>query len=326
MSTDRDTTRIVRSWLEEGATALPDRVLDAVLDQVPATPQRRPWWPARRFREMNTVWKLAIAGAAVVVVAIVGFNLLPGKGGIVAGPGPSPTPIPTPTPTPLPTIVSNVDFTGNFVPGTTYTIDQSVTSGWMTFTIPAAGWSAFDPLFVGKNLAGGRPGDGDVFDLYFSPHLVANVYTGGCHWLGTARTPPVGPTVDDLATALFAQAGPGASAPIPVTVGGHPGKKVELSIPQDLDVTTCDSDGDFALFGRWLPVGQRYGAAPWTYGNGQHNMVYIIDVDGQRQVIDTMYLPGASAADRAELDQIVASIKFETEARAPSPSGPSPSP
>ena len=37
MSTDRDVTRIVRSWLEEGVTALPDRVLDAVLDQVPAT-------------------------------------------------------------------------------------------------------------------------------------------------------------------------------------------------------------------------------------------------------------------------------------------------
>ena len=53
MSTDRDTTRIVRSWLDEGATALPDRVLDAVLDQVPATSQRRPLWPAWRFREMN---------------------------------------------------------------------------------------------------------------------------------------------------------------------------------------------------------------------------------------------------------------------------------
>ena len=65
MSTDRDTTRIVRSWLEEGVTALPDRVLDAVLDQIPATSQRRAWWPARRFRDMNTPFKLAMAAAAV---------------------------------------------------------------------------------------------------------------------------------------------------------------------------------------------------------------------------------------------------------------------
>ena len=86
MSTDRDTTRIVRSWLEEGATALPDRVLDAVLDQVPATPQRRAWWPARRFRDMNTPFKLAMAAAAVLVVAFVGINLLPGNA-IVGGPG-----------------------------------------------------------------------------------------------------------------------------------------------------------------------------------------------------------------------------------------------
>ena len=77
MSTDRDVTRIVRSWLEEGVTALPDRVLDTVLDQLPATPQRRAWWPARRLREMNNLAKLAIAAAAVVVVAIVGINLLP---------------------------------------------------------------------------------------------------------------------------------------------------------------------------------------------------------------------------------------------------------
>ena len=97
MSADRDTTRIVRSWLEEGATALPDRVLDAVLDQVPATSQRRPLWPAWRFREMNNALKLAIAAVAVVVVAVVGITLLPRSGG-VGGPGPSPTPSPATEP------------------------------------------------------------------------------------------------------------------------------------------------------------------------------------------------------------------------------------
>src|SRR4029077_3944808 len=89
MSPDRDTTRIVRSWLEEGATALPDRVLDAVLDQVPATSQRRPLWPPRRFNDMNSTLKFAIAAVAVVVVAVVGVTLLPRSGG-VGGSGPGP--------------------------------------------------------------------------------------------------------------------------------------------------------------------------------------------------------------------------------------------
>ncbi len=77
MSTDRDVTRIVRSWLEEGVTALPDRVLDAVLDQVPATRQRRAWWPARRLPQMNTPIRIAMAAAAVVILALVGINLMP---------------------------------------------------------------------------------------------------------------------------------------------------------------------------------------------------------------------------------------------------------
>lgn len=260
---------------------------------------------------MNNPLKLAIAAAAIAVVAVAGINLLPRQGGI-GGPGPSPTAVPSPTPSPV------ANFVGSFAPGTSYVIDDPccVRSSRIAFTLPATGWSAFDPVFVGKNVAGG----GDTFDLYFSPFLVDNVYTGGCHWVGTALNPPVGPTVDDLATALLAQAGPGASPPVAVTVDGHPGKKVELSIPQDIDVTTCDSDGDAVLFGRWLAAGQSSGAAPWTYGNGQHNTVYIIDVDGTRQVIDTMYLPGTSQANLAELDQIIASIKFEPRASSASPS------
>ena len=62
MSTDRDTTRIVRSWLEEGATALPDRVLDAVLDQVPTTRQRRARWPAWLFRLMAILGLTSLEG------------------------------------------------------------------------------------------------------------------------------------------------------------------------------------------------------------------------------------------------------------------------
>jgi hypothetical protein len=323
MSTDRDTTRIVRSWLEEGVTALPDRVLDAVLDQVPATSQRRAWWPARRLNEMNAPLKLVIAAAAVIVVALVGINLLPREGGF-AGPGPSPTPNPTqtssPTQLPSPTPSGNVDVTGSLAPGATYAItDPCCVASRMTYTMPAAGWYApLEAWRIGKNVAGGS----DLFDLIVTPHFVDNVYTGGCDWQGTALAPRVGPTVDDLAIALNAQAGPGASPPIAVTVGGRPGKKVELSIPPTIDVSTCDSDGDSPIFGRWYTdvPDSIYGAQPYTHDNGQHDTIYIIDVDGTRQVIDAMHLPNASPADLAELDQIVASIRFETPPASPSPS------
>ena len=95
MSTDRETTRIVRSWLEEGVTVLPDRVLDAVLDQVPATPQRRSWWPAWRTSPMNTYAKLIAAAAAVLVVAGVGYQFLPLSGGMGGPPPIAPSPSPT---------------------------------------------------------------------------------------------------------------------------------------------------------------------------------------------------------------------------------------
>ena len=67
--------------------------------------------------------------------------------------------------------------------------------------MPATGWYApLEAWRIGKNV----PGGSDIFDLYVTPLIVGNIYTGGCHWRGTALDPPVGPTVDDLATALSA--------------------------------------------------------------------------------------------------------------------------
>lgn len=93
MSTEQETTRVVRSWLEEGVTRLPDRVLDAVIDQVPATPQRRHQWSAWRPNQMNLYAKLLAGAAAALVVAVVGYQFLPGR---VPGTG-SATVAPSPT-------------------------------------------------------------------------------------------------------------------------------------------------------------------------------------------------------------------------------------
>ena len=64
MATERDVTRIVQSWLRTDEHESADRVLDNVLALLDATPQRRSWWPARRFADMNITAKLATAAAA----------------------------------------------------------------------------------------------------------------------------------------------------------------------------------------------------------------------------------------------------------------------
>ena len=217
-------------------------------------------------------------------------------------PGPSPTAVPSPGSSILDLPV------GSLVPGTTYWIgDRCCVGPAGIFLSAPAGWETFDPIFIGKNVLG----DPALYDILLGASLAENVYTGGCQWQGTALDPPVGPTVDDLATALVAQGGPGTAEPADVTIGGHPGKKVELSIPAGVDVDTCDRQDGSPVFGRWSPANAPSAAAPVTYGKGQRNTVYIIDVDGTRQVIYTMYLPGTSAENLAELEQILASIRFE---------------
>ena len=89
MTPDRETLRIIGSWMEDGRTRLPEHVLDAVLDQLPSTPQRRPGWRARRISHVNGLAKFAIAAVVAVVAALLGFNFLRGP---VVGPAASPSP------------------------------------------------------------------------------------------------------------------------------------------------------------------------------------------------------------------------------------------
>jgi len=96
MTTERDPqTRIVLSWLREETHENAERVLLLALDEVDTTPQRRSWWPAWRNSPMNKLALAAAAAAAILVIAAVGYNLLPKQGGVG---GPNATPSPTPAP------------------------------------------------------------------------------------------------------------------------------------------------------------------------------------------------------------------------------------
>lgn len=96
MTTEHDPrTRIVLSWLREDLHENAERVLLRALDEVDATPQRRSWWPAWRSNRMNTYAKLLVAAAAVLVLGVAGYQLLPHSGGIGGQPTTAPPPSPS---------------------------------------------------------------------------------------------------------------------------------------------------------------------------------------------------------------------------------------
>jgi hypothetical protein len=104
MSQERDVTRLVRSWIREEQHESADRILGVVLDRLDTTPQRRSWWSARRPNRMNTYAKLIAAAAAVLVVAVVGYQFLPTQSGGSGGQ-------PTLEPSPSPSVVARGTFT-----------------------------------------------------------------------------------------------------------------------------------------------------------------------------------------------------------------------
>ena len=301
MSTDRDVTRIVRSWLEEGVTALPDRVLDSVLDQVPATRQRRAWWPARRAQRMNTGLKLALAAAAVVAVAVAGINFLPGTGG-TGGPGAvsSPTESPSPSPSPLAfhdgALAAGTYVMSPFAGPRSSTVcfgqagcteDPADDSIRLTLTVPASYEGA-----GGRPLIWGWGGDTGLIIL-----RGGGLYSDPCH----STAPPdidVGPSVDDFANALVSHPVLEATTPVAVTLAGYTGRYVELQLPAD--VADC-TDGQF-----WP-----YEPGVYAQGPSQRWRLWILDVEGVRVLIQAMDGPTTSPERRAELQAIVDSIRIE---------------
>jgi hypothetical protein len=129
MTTERDPgTRIVLSWLREDSHENAERVLLRALDEVDTTPQRRSWWSAWRNSPMNTYTKLLAAAAAVLVVAVVGYQFLPGGG----GPGGQPTIAPTISPSPSQALLAHGTFTAQVGGG--YTVDLNATGAVSSVT------------------------------------------------------------------------------------------------------------------------------------------------------------------------------------------------
>jgi hypothetical protein len=300
MSTERDTTRIVRSWLEQGVTALPDRVLDAVLDQLPATPQRRSRWPAWRSPDMTNQTRALLAIAAAVAIAVVGYQFLPNVGG--PGRQPSPTPAPTPSPAPSPTpLITPTPTKAAVVPAagplSIGRHDLNLEGVHMTFAIASAGWTSNGSFGFDKGTVH-TPGGRGFIVWEDDPD---GIFSDPCNQV---KAPKAGPTAAEMAAAIASL--PGAevvTAPTAVTIGGKPAQKVVIRIPEDIP---CPPDQFYLWYDETIAGNARYVTDP-----GNTIRVWIIEVDGKRVQLDGESVMGASQAIDDELEAIVDSIQFD---------------
>jgi len=279
-----------------------------VLDQLPATPQRRAWWPAWRLREMNNYAKFAIAAAAVVVIAILGIYLLPRSEG-VAGPGPSSSPAPSASPSASPGVLRDAPL-----PAGIYEIDQQAGSdSWLCQTVTPQcrntvrvtlslpdGWSGIGPdsVWLASEQNAAPDGAGLLFTNGAPLHADPCVRPDALASDGTTIVPdiPVGPTVDDFATALANHRLLDTTTPVDVTLAGYSGKYMDLQVPAD--ITACPTS-----YWPWEP-------GLYAQGPSQRWHLWILDVAGQRVVVQSTDYAGTSPQRRAELQAIVDSLQI----------------
>lgn len=285
MSTDHETTRIVRSWLEDGATHLPDSVLGTVLAELPTTPQRRAtWWPARRASSMNRMLGFGLLAASVVAVVLIGLQIfaVPNRFG-APGLGPSANPDPT-----------NLPDSGALAPGA-YRINAGpFTPLDLVFAVPS-GWQAGDLAVIVKN-------PGQPTEVGLAPDLVTHVYADACD--PDSALNPIGPTADDLVEALLAQGNVDVTGQSDVILDGHPAQRLDLAHPASLDAATCTDAGRIRIWADELETFYLELAADRTAS------VYVADVNGQRIVVTTETGPDATQEDIVQRDDIVHAMRI----------------
>jgi hypothetical protein len=285
MDSERDVTRIVRSWLREDGHESADRILDDVLALLDTNTQHLSWWQARRIAGVRDLTTLAIAAAAVVVVAVVGINLLPSFGGVggPAAPTSAPSDAPAARGTPGPDSWSEIAAGNHVIATPQMRIHLTMPAGWSG---DETGIGLFPGVWTGS--------------LYLAPapYEVSYVLTDVCAAEADIDLIAVGPTVDDLATALANQTGIQRSGPTDVTVGGYPARRFVLNL-----LPECPTRD-----GLWADASRTYG---FGLRHGETGTVYVVDVSGSRLVITSSAMNGASSDHVAQLEAITASIEIE---------------
>jgi hypothetical protein len=194
MSVTHDPDRLLQAFLDEGPEVLPDRVLEAVADDIHGQRQRTVFGPWR-LSTMRTF----LASAAVLAIVVAGAGLFLAN-------RPAPGPAPSPTPESLPS-------QGSLVPGARY--DTGIFSQPFTFTLPAG--------FGDGDVRGEIWPDRHTLDLQIASggavtfHDETVLTDDPCHIAGTIPDVP-----DDVGAWLTGSGGSTVSAPVQVSESVRP--------------------------------------------------------------------------------------------------------
>jgi hypothetical protein len=253
----------------------------------------------------------AVLGAAAAVAGLLGLSAVvqrddgpaPAVQSTPTVPAPLDLPAAAPTPTPIDVGTYRIPATDG------YSIAD------LTATFPA-GWTVQHGQLFHQHAD-------TAAEVTFYPVTVDEIFADAC--AGTSGdVVEVGPGVDALVEALLAQAGVTASGPVATTVDGHPALRVDLTTPTGADQSDCNFGGD----GLQIWYSERADDYFVLHADGVAR-VYIVLVEGQRQVFVTQYRTATADADVDALDALVASVRIDTSTiAAPSelPATPSPTP
>jgi hypothetical protein len=145
---------------------------------------------------------------------------------------------------------------------------------------------------------------GRIGQMAVGAWVIGDVYADPCRWETTLLNPPPGSSVDALVAALADQKGLRVSTPTDITVDGFAGTYMERTVAAGTNLADCDG----GMFRPWFGTdgGERY------LEPGQHDRLWIIDVDGVPLVIDaSLGEAGTSAQDRAAHIQIAESVRID---------------
>jgi hypothetical protein len=298
MNRSPDVELVLRDYFADDGLTAPDYLLDVVEGRISRQPQRHTWRLPWRLPPMNRIITYVAAAVAVLVLAVVGYNLLPRQGGV----GGQPTALPTSSPA----ATGPVDLPSGTLTAGRYRLDLSfIDPGLSIVAAVPAGWIGHPEIPALTSPAGSNEG------LLIGFMQADRLFSDACHWdLDGTGSPDqqgdvvVGPTAADLVSALQANASYMTSGHEPTSVGGFQARALELQLPGNDVISTCDrrpgeSTGDYFVF----PGGF------YAQGTNSRWHLHIIDVDGTRLITMISIAEGTSEAEFEVAEAIAMSFE-----------------